>query len=99
MTRRLHKRLKEHETRQYSAVYKHMSENNHKIDFSNPNILANDCDKIRLLVKESLNITEHSAHKSLNLNIKSFVPYFNSIVNLLCVMYVSNPECSTMSNP
>ena len=26
--RRLHKRLKEHETRQYSAVYKHMSENN-----------------------------------------------------------------------
>ena len=70
--RRLHKRLKEHETRQYSAVYKHMAENNHKIDFSNPNILANDCNKIRLLVKESLNITEHSAHKSLNVNIKSF---------------------------
>ena len=73
MTRRtLHKRLKEHETRQYSAVYKHMSENNHKIDFSNPNILANDCNKIRLLVKESLNITEHSAHKFLNVNIKYF---------------------------
>ena len=70
--RRLHKRLKEHETRQYSAVYKHMSENNHKIDFSNPNVLANDCNKIRLLVKESLNITEHSTHKSLNVNIKSF---------------------------
>ena len=51
--RRLHKRLKELETRQYSAMYKHMSKNNHKIDFSNPNILANDCNKIRLLVKES----------------------------------------------
>ena len=63
-----------------------MSENNHIIDFSNPNILANDCNKIRLLVKESLNITEHSAHKSLNVNINLLnVPYFNSLVYLtLC---------------
>ena len=57
--RRLHKRLKEHETRQYSAVYKHMSENNHKIDFSNPNILPNDCNKSTLFVKESLNISHY----------------------------------------
>ena len=60
-TRRLLKTEKtEHETRQCSAVYKHtsISKNNHKIDFSNPNILANDCNKIRLLMKESLNITE-----------------------------------------
>ena len=64
------KEIKEHETRQYSAVHKHRSEKNHKIDFSNPNILANN--KIRLLVMESLNITEHSAHKSLNVIIKSF---------------------------
>ena len=66
------KEIKEHETRQYSAVYKATSGNNHKIDFSNPNILANDCNKIRLLVMESLYITEHSAHKSLDVNIKSF---------------------------
>jgi hypothetical protein len=70
--RRLHKRLKEHETRQYCAVFKHISGNNHNIDFVNPMILANDCNKMRLLVKESLKINEHSAHNSLNVNIKSF---------------------------
>ena len=38
-----------------------MFENNHKIDFKKTNIILNDCNKITLLVKESLNITEHSA--------------------------------------
>jgi hypothetical protein len=70
--RRVHKRLKEHKTRHYCAVYKHLSEQGHTIDFDNPNILCSDNSKIRLLVKESLNISSHSAHKSLNVNIKSF---------------------------
>ena len=44
MTRkRIHKILKEHSTRQYSVMYKHIFGNNHKTDsFKPPNILGND---------------------------------------------------------
>ena len=45
-----------------------MSKNTHKIDYLNPKTLNNDCNKIRLLVKEPLNIlSEHSAHECLNI--------------------------------
>ena len=67
-----HIRLKEHKTRHYSAVFKHIHEHNHKIDFEHPNILCNDSNKMRLLVKEILSIIGQSANKSLNVNVKSF---------------------------
>ena len=59
--------------------------NSHKISFLSSNILERDCNKIRFLVKESLNITEHSAHKSLKVNIKSILII---LFILLCIMYV-----------
>ena len=69
--RRVYKRL--HKTRHYGAVYKHISDIGHDIDFDNPQILASDCNKIRLLIKETLCIKSHSANTtSLNVNVKSF---------------------------
>ena len=70
--RRVHIRLKEHKTRHYSAVFKHIHEHNHNIDFEHPKILCNDSNKMRLLVKETLSIIGQSANKSLNVNVKSF---------------------------
>ena len=73
MTKRsVHIRLKEHKTRHYSAVFKHIHEHNHNIDFEHPKILCNDSNKMRLLVKETLSIIGQSANKSLNVNVKSF---------------------------
>ena len=60
-TRRLHKRMKEHMKRKYCAVYKH-SETGHGYDKM----------KIRLQIKETLQISQYSANKSLNVNIDSF---------------------------
>ena len=70
--RRVYKRLHEHKTRHYCAVYKHISDLGHDIDFDNTQILASDCNKIRLLIKEILCIKSHSANTSLNVNVKSF---------------------------
>jgi predicted GIY-YIG superfamily endonuclease len=70
-TRRLHKRLKEHQKRKYCAIYKHV-ETGHKMDLVNPQIIGNDNIKIRLQVKETLQISHHAANKSLNVNIDSF---------------------------
>ena len=70
--RRVHIRLKEHKTRHYSAVFKHIHEHKHNIDFEHPKILCNDSNKMRLLVKETLSIIGQSANKSLNVNVKSF---------------------------
>ena len=55
-TRRLHKRLQEHKTREYSSVYRHSFVTNHKMDFDNAMILGPDIQKIRLQIKETLNI-------------------------------------------
>ena len=69
--RRLHKRLQEHKKRKYCAVYKH-SETGHSIDWNNPQIIGHDNVKLRLQVKETLQIDHYAAHKSLNVNIDSF---------------------------
>ena len=71
--RRLHKRLHEHKSRQYCAVFKHISENVHNINFDNPTVLCSDSSKIRLFVNETLLIKDPFAHKSLNVNIKSYM--------------------------
>ena len=71
-TRRLCKRLHEHKNRNYSAIYKHSSDADHKINYDNPKVLASDNIKIRLQVKETLLIKELAAYKSLNVNIDWF---------------------------
>ena len=71
-TRRLCKRLCEHKNRNYSAIYKHSSYADHKINYDNPKVLASDNIKIRLQVKETLLIKELAASKSLNVNTDSF---------------------------
>ena len=53
------------------ALYKH-AETGHVLDFVNPEIIGNDQIKLRLQVKETLQIYQHSANKSLNINIDSF---------------------------
>ena len=70
--RRVHIRIKEHKTRHYCAVFKHILEHNHTIDFEHPKILCNDNNKTTLLVNEPLSIIGQSANKSLNINVKSF---------------------------
>ena len=71
-TRRLHKRLHEHKTREYCSVYRHSFVTDHKMDFDNPEILGSDIQKIRLQIKETLNIKQFAAYRSLNVNIKSY---------------------------
>ena len=71
-TRRFCKRLYEHKNRNYSAIYKHSSDADHKINYENPKVLASDNIKIRLQVKETLLIKDLAAYKSLNVNIDSF---------------------------
>ena len=70
--RRLHKRLHEHKSRQYCAVFKHISEKGHNINFDKPTVLCSDSSKTRLFVKETIHIKDQFAHKSLNVNIKSY---------------------------
>ena len=71
-TRRLCKHLYEHKNKNYSAIYKHSSDADHKINYDNPKVLASDNIKIILQVKETLLIKELAAYKSLNVNIDSF---------------------------
>ena len=59
-------------SRQYCAVFKHISENGHNINFDNPTVLCSDSSKTRLFVKETLHIKDQFAHKSPNVNIKSY---------------------------
>ena len=70
--RRLHKRLHEHKSIQYCAVFKQISEKGHNINFDKPTVLCSDSSKTRLFVKETLHIKDQFAHKSLNVNIKSY---------------------------
>ena len=69
--RRLHQRLKEHSEDEYSALHKHADEQKHVIDFECPSILAKDSNNHRLLIKETLLISEHKAYASLNGNVGS----------------------------
>ena len=55
-TRRLRQRLKEHACQPSSALYRHMSETDHRVLFDKPDILATDSCKTKLLIKESLKI-------------------------------------------
>ena len=41
-------------------------------DFDKPTVLCSDSSKTRLFVKETLHIKDQFAHKSLNVNIKSY---------------------------
>jgi predicted GIY-YIG superfamily endonuclease len=71
-TRRLHKRLHEHKKRKISAIYRHASETGHSLNFENPEIIASDNIKLRLQIKETLQINQYAAFDSLNVNIESF---------------------------
>ena len=70
--RRLNVRLDEHSKRHYSALYKHSSDTGHSINYQDPEIISTDNVKIRLQIKETLQIQNYSANKSLNVNIDSF---------------------------
>ena len=56
----------------YSYIYIHSKLTNHNIDFASPVILAHDNVKLRLQVKETILIKEHTAYNSLNRNTGSF---------------------------
>ena len=71
-TRRLSQRLAEHAVSSNSALHQHSTVCGHQINFSNPVILACDNNKKRLLIKETLNIAELGATKSLNKNVSSY---------------------------
>ena len=64
-TRRVQQRLSEHSSSESSALYKHGAETGHSIDFGNPDILAADSFKTRLLVKETLKIQELRSGKQI----------------------------------
>ena len=70
--RRLETRQHEHFTNDNSALYRHSFLTDHVINYSNPNILANDKSIFRLKIKETLKIKEHFAYNSLNGNTGSF---------------------------
>ena len=74
-TRRLQQRLSEHAGQSCSALYRHASETGHSVQFEDPQILAMDTFKSKLLIKESLKIKELCAYKSLNGNTGSFELY------------------------
>ena len=74
-TRRLHQRLSEHASQSASALYRHASETGHSLQYDEPNILAMDSVRSKLLIKESLKIKELCAYKSLNGNSGSFELY------------------------
>ena len=67
-TRQVSQRMKEHSSSDSSALYRHTIETKHPVDVNAPQILAFDCNKSRLFVKESLLIRETGAYKSLNGN-------------------------------
>ena len=56
--RRVYKRLHEHKTREYCSVYRHSFVTDHKMDFDSPEILGSDTQKIRLQIKETMNIKQ-----------------------------------------
>ena len=66
------KRISEHEKLETSSVYIHSKLTNHSIDFASPVILSHDNVKLRLQVKETILIKEHTAYNSLNRNTGSF---------------------------
>ena len=70
--RRLKDRLSEHMTSDASALHQHSSSTGHEINFAQPEILARDSFKTRLLIKETLKIQEFRAYKSLNRNVGSY---------------------------
>ena len=67
-THRLEQRLKEHSSCDTSALFRHSLDTGHVIDFNNPEVVASDNNRIRLGIKETLKIKEHSAYRSLNGN-------------------------------
>ena len=66
--RRLGQRMKEHSEDTYSAVFRHVLDENHSFNFDAPMILARDNRKSRVLIKESLLIRDQQAYASLNGN-------------------------------
>ena len=71
--RRLEQRIHEHSSRDSnSALFKHRDTTGHLINFEEPEIMAKDDNKIRLLIKETLKIQETRAYNHLNRNIGSF---------------------------
>ena len=71
-TRRLEQRMKEHSTSQNSALMLHSLDTGHRPMYDSPEVLATDCCRTRLFIKESLKIQECKAFKSLNGNKGSF---------------------------
>ena len=55
-----------------SALFKHSSVTGHSIGFENPEIIAKDNSKVRLLINETLKVQETAASNPLNRNIGSF---------------------------
>ena len=64
--------MKEHSTCEHSALFKHHMETGHSVNYTLPQVLAQDTCKTRLFIKESLKIQELRAYKSLNGNQGSF---------------------------
>ena len=63
MTQRiLQIRLNEHQKSCTSAIYNHIHETKHNINFTCPHILANDQVKLRLQIKETFHIKEVSTY-------------------------------------
>ena len=79
-TRRLCKHLYEYKNRNYSPIYKHSSDADHKNNYDNPKVLASDNIKIRFQVKETLLIKELAAYKSLNVNLN--VSFGSTLIGL-----------------
>ena len=71
-TRRLGQRLSEHQTSDKSALFRHSEELDHIINYSETQVLDNDNQKQRLLIKETLHIKDLKADSSLNKNIGRF---------------------------
>ena len=68
----LSQRVQEHKNSEASALTRHSLATNHTVDYCNPQILGTDSGHTRLLVKETLNIKQYSAAKSINGNTGSF---------------------------
>ena len=69
----LEQRLSEHSSKDInSALFKHSATTGHTISFDEPEIIAKDNVKVRLLIKETLKIQETRAYIHLNRNISSF---------------------------
>ena len=71
-TRRLEQRMKEHSTTQNSALMQHSLDTGHRLKYDSPEVLATDCFRTRLYIKETLKIQELKAFKSLTGNQGSF---------------------------